>query len=106
MDTITIHCRLLAKEEDLMGYKTLVFRNLDNAPFGQNYCMVTVCPNWQSSIPEINDIGFLTYISVVGGEDDYYDRLNETFVKYNYTNTYFVKFVSEKSKDNSKEIIL
>ena len=95
MNTITIHCRLLAKEEDLMGYKTLVFKNLDNAPFGSNYCMVTVCPNWQAIIPEINDIGFLTYSSVIGGEDDYYDRSSDSFIKYNYTNIYFIKFVKE-----------
>jgi len=87
-----------------MGYKTLVFKNLDKAPFGNNYCMVTVCPNWQSIIPEINDIGFLTYSSVIGGEDNYYDRLSDSFIKYNYTNIYFIKFVKEE--DNSKKDIL
>ena len=54
MDTLTIHCKLLAKEADLMNYQTLVFKNLDKAPFGCEYCMVTVWPNWESYIPEIS----------------------------------------------------
>ena len=73
MITTTIHCTLLAKEEDIMNYQTLVFKNLDKAPFGFNYCMVTVWPNWESYIPKIGDIGYLTYDSVVGGVDTYYD---------------------------------
>lgn len=104
MDTLTIHCKLLAKEVDLMNYQTLVFKNLDKAPFGCEYCMVTVWPNWESYIPEIGDIGYLTYDSVTGGVDTYYDRTLDTIVKYNFTNLVFNKFVREI--DNSKKDII
>ena len=104
MTTLTIHCKLLAKEEDLMNYQTLVFKNLDKAPFGCEYCMVTVWPNWESYIPEIGDIGYLTYDSVTGGVDTYYDRTLDTIVKYNFTNLVFNKFVREI--DNSKKDII
>jgi len=104
MNTLTIHCKLLAKEADLMNYQTLVFKNLDNAPFGNQYCMVTVWPNWESYIPEIGDIGYLTYNSVTGGVDTYYDRTLDTIVKYNFTNLVFNKFVKEQ--DNSKKDII
>lgn len=104
MDTLTIHCKLLAKEVDLMDYQTLVFKNLDKAPFGCEYCMVTVWPNWESYIPEVGDIGYLTYDSVTGGVDTYYDRTLDTIVKYNFTNLIFNKFVREI--DNSKKDII
>jgi len=104
MITMTIHCTLLAKEEDIMNYQTLVFKNLDNAPFGNQYCMVTVWPNWESYIPSIGDIGYLTYDSVIAGVDTYYDRNTDSIVKYNFTNLVFNKFVREQ--DNSKKDIL
>ena len=104
MDTLTIHCELLVKEADIMNYQTLVFKNLDKAPFGCEYCMVTVWPNWESYIPKIGDIGYLTYDSVVGGVDTYYDRSSDSIVKYNFTNLVFNKFVREQ--DNSKKDII
>ena len=104
MTTMTIHCQLLAKEADLMGYQTLVFKNLDSAPFGHIYCMVTVWPNWESYIPEKGDTGFLTYDSVIAGVDTYYDRDSDSIVKYNFTNLVFNKFVREI--DNSKKDII
>ena len=104
MITLTIHCRLLAKEADLMGYQTLVFKNLDNAPFGNNYCMMTVWPNWESYIPEVGDIGYVTYDSVTAGEDTYFNRETKTIEKYNFTNLIFSKFVKEQ--DNSKKDII
>lgn len=104
MDTLTIHCKLLVKEADIMNYQTLVFKNLDKAPFGCEYCMVTVWPNWESYIPKVGDIGYLTYDSVTGGVDTYYDRSIDSIVKYNFTNLVFNKFVKEQ--DNSKKDII
>ena len=104
METMTIHCQLLAKEEDLMNYQTLVFKNLDEAPFGCNDCMVTVWPNWESYIPIVGEIGYLTYNSVTAGVDTYYDRELNSIVKYNFTNLVFDKFVREQ--DNSKKDII
>ncbi len=105
MITTTIYCKLLAKESDVMNYQTLVFRNLEKAPFGQQYIMVTVWPNWESRIPEIEEKGYLTYDFVQAGIDTFYDRTIDSDVKYKFTNLVFKKFVKEL--DNStKDIIL
>ena len=106
MTTLTIHCELLAKEEDLMNYQTLVFKNLDKAPFGNNYCMVTVWPNWESYIPNIGERGFLTYNSVTAGVDTYYNRETSSIMKYNFSNLVFEKFVKEKVDSFKKDIII
>lgn len=103
MNSYTLHCKLLVKEYDL-DYQILVFQNLDKAPFGHEYLMATVFPNWESRIPEVGEIGYLNYDSVQGGLDTYYDRITDSIVKYNYNNLIFKKFVKEV--DNSKKDII
>ena len=105
MVTSTIYCQLLVKESDFMDYQTLVFKNLDDAPFGHKYIMVTVWPNWESRIPDENEIGYLTYDFVEAGIDTFYDRCSDSIMKYKFTNLVFKKFV--KKLDNSnKDIII
>ena len=105
MTTYNIKCKLVAKENDLLNYITLVFKVLEtNCPFGHSYCMVTVFPNWQSRIPELQEVGYLEYDEVTGGIDTYYDRCTDAIVKYNFSNLIFKKFVKEQ--DNFKDIII
>ena len=104
MNNITLHGKLIAKEVDLMGYQSLVFLNLDTTTFGHRYCLLTVFPNWESRIPEINEVGYINYDEVEGGIDTYYDRETDSIVKYNYTNSIFKKFVKEI--DNCKKDII
>ena len=87
-----------------MGYQTLVFKDLEDSRFGYSYKMVTVFPNWESRIPEIGEIGYLEYNSVTGGVDTYFDRNEQQFKVYNYTNLIFYKFVKEQ--DNSQKDII
>ena len=104
MISIVLHCELVAKENDILNYQTLVFKNLNSAPFGHNYIMTTVFPNWESYIPEIGEVGYLLYDEVTGGIDTYYDRVTDSIVKYNYSNFIFKKFVREV--DSFKKDIL
>lgn len=105
MTTFTVKCTLVAKEIDILNYQTLVFKLLENnCPFGHNYCMVTVFPNWESRIPDLEETGFLEYDEVIGGIDEYYDRLNKSVEKYNFSNLIFKKFIKEQ--DNSKKDII
>ena len=106
MTTYTVKCKLVAKEVDLLDYQTLVFQLLEkNCPFGHSYCMVTVFPNWESRIPDENEIGYLTYDFVEAGIDTFYDRCSDSIMKYKFTNLVFKKFV--KKLDNSnKDIII
>lgn len=91
---------MLVKEEDLLHYCTLVFKNLENnPPFGKSYIMVVVFPNWQSRIPEEEEVGYLNYEEVNAG-DSYFNIQTQCMEKYNYSNLIFKKFVKE---DNSKK---
>lgn len=100
---MTIRCQVVAKEQDLLGYQTLVVKNLEDNSLLHSYCMIVVFPNWQSVIPEIGDKGFLEYEDVKAG-DEYYSRKFGTVMKYEYTNRIFIKFVLEV--DNSKKDII
>lgn len=99
---MTIKCQLIAQECDIGGYIIYVFKNLDKAPFGHNYIMVTRWPNWEHRSLELGEIGYLNYREVVAGVDTWYDGTN--FIPYNYTNIIFIKFVKEQ--DNSKKDII
>lgn len=101
---ITVYSQLIASEADLMGYITYVFKNLENAPFGHNYCMVTRLPNWNHRDIEIGEIGYLTYNEVVAGQDKWFCPDTGQMIPYNYTNIYFIKFV--KPVDSSKKDII
>lgn len=102
---VTIHCEVLAKEKDIYNYQTLVVKDLDNTNFGEHYRMLSVWPNWESRIPEIGEVGYLTYEYARAGIDKYYDKNLGKFIVYNFTNFIFIKFVKEQ--DNSiKDIIL
>lgn len=105
MITYTIKCQLLASECDSLNYCTLVFKNLENnCPFGHNYCMITVFPNWQSRIPDVGEVGYLQYDEVEAGIDKWYCQETKEQIPYNYSNLIFKKFVKEV--DNLKSTII
>lgn len=102
---ITIRCKLVASELDLMGYQTLVFENLEpNPPFGKHYVMCVRFPNWNHREVEEGEIGYLTYNEVIAGRDGWYDSTTNSFIPYNYSNLIFIKFVQEV--DSSKKDII
>ena len=101
---ITIKSQLVAKEHDLLDYTTYVFKCLESdVPFGHKYCMMTRCPNWNHRDIDIGEIGYVEYEEVKAG-DNWYNPQTKTYVPYNYTNIYFIKFVKEV--DSSKKDIL
>lgn len=102
---ITLKCKLVAKEKDLLDYQTLVFENLEiNPPFGHKYIMTVRFPNWNHRDVEIGEYGFLTYNEVIAGKDGWYDSDTGKIIPYNYTNIIFIKFVKEV--DSSKKDII
>lgn len=104
MVTITIKATVVAKERDF-EYQIIVFENLENAPFGKKYIMLTCFPNWQSRIPDVGEKGYVTYNFVEEGIDKWYDSSTGKFIPYNYTNLIFIKFVKEVDS-KSKDIII
>ena len=102
----TVYAELIAKENDILGYITYVFKCLeDNIPFGNKYKMVTRLPNWQHRDIEINEKGYLLYKEVIAGQDKWYCLETGQMVPYNYSNIYFVKFIEKKDNSN-KDILL
>jgi len=101
----TVYSKLVASEKDFGGYITYVFKNLEPSPkFGFSYIMVVRFRNWQHKDVEIGESGFLTYDSVIAGQDKWYNKETEEFIPYNYTNNIFIKFVEKK--DNLKKDII
>ena len=103
---ITLRCELVAKENDLLDYQNLVFKNLEpNPPFGKRYILCVRFPNWQHRELEIGEIGFLTYNEVIAGKDGWYDSESGNIIPYNYSNLIFIKFVKEVDS-TKKDIII
>lgn len=102
---ITIHAQLIAMEQDIGGYITYVFKNLEQAPFGQSYVMCKRWPNWDCVQVHINDVGFLKYMEVIAGRDYWINKETGEQVPYNYSDVVFLDFIPDKI-DTSKEIIL
>lgn len=96
----------LIKEVELVAvrnsnYSNYVFKSLKDGSF----VMCTLLPNWQVPCINVGDRGFLQYQSVRAG-DNYITPEGDT-VKYKYTNTYLINFVSKiKNIITNEEIII
>jgi hypothetical protein len=86
---ITIKAKLLACNRN--KFSKLVFQDLTN----DRYVMLTLLPNWQEDIPQIGEVGYLSYEKAVRGTEYINDDL-ETGV-YKYDKLYFKNFVQESS---------
>ena len=93
-----IHGELIAQKSDIGEYITYVFKNLDSTSGFDKYIMCTRFPNWDCPILDIGDVGYVKYREVFGGIDEWYDKLNDELVKYNYTDIHFLDFVYDKEK--------
>jgi len=99
MNEKTIHAKLIAKQEDSMGYTNYVFRDVDNVE-ERIYISCTRLPNWNCSNIELGDVGYLTTREVKAGEDTWYDGENNNPYKYNAV--YFHLFIDDPKK-NAKD---
>ena len=98
MNEKTIHAKLIAKQEDSMGYINYVFRDVDNVE-ERIYVSCTRLPNWNCSDIELGDVGYLTTREVKAGEDTWYDGENNP---YKYNAVYFHLFIDDPKK-NAKD---
>ena len=104
MEEVTLHVELKAKYIDIGGYITYVFENLNYQDLDDQYIMCVRFPNWNQAPFKIDDIGYVTIRYVREGIDKWYD--GKEFVTYKYTNLVFLKFIPEKSKVETTEILL
>ena len=104
MTEVTYHVKFLAESMDCMNYHTYVFENLEYTNCENHYIMCVRFPNWNQSIFNIGDIGFLNVRFVEAGVDKWFDGTG--FNSYRYTNVIFMKFVLEKPMVIQSEVIL
>lgn len=97
MSQITIRCKILAIRE---GHYTHVVVEDLNREFTDDlkYITAVIPPNWTFEKFQIEDVGFLQFESVVGGETEYFDRSANERNIYMYTNNYFMRFIKEQEK--------
>ena len=100
---ITILSEVLTFEEDLAGYVTYIFRNIESKDTFTEYVMCTKYPNWDCGDIKIGDIGFLTFEEHIAGLDKWFD--GREYHYYNYTGIQLIKFIKKQDKP-SQQIIL
>lgn len=99
---VTIHGTVVAFRDDM--YKTIVVESLEepqNSFF--KYTMMTICPNWQGTLPKLKDVGYFEFEEANAG-DKYYNRETGEEGVYQYSDNYFITFVEEpKVTEKQKE---
>ena len=98
----TVRAKLVAVQDGV--YTNYVFQNLEDVENSRyRYITVTKCPNWQyNNKIKVGDIGFLEYEFAEAGTL-YFDLSSNSQQQYKYTSTYFINFIKEEIKDNTKE---
>lgn len=105
MQDLTIKSKLVAYNQDGLGYITYVFENLEfTNEFEDKYVMCVRFPNWEHKSVELNKVGFLNMRYVEEGVDKWFDGIN--FNTYKYTNIIFMKFIEIKEIPDTKNILL
>lgn len=101
---MTILAKLLASEQDYLGYITYVFECLDEEIIEETrYIMCTRFPNWDHRKIEIGEVGFLSFFEIRAGVDKWYDGAN--LVPYRYNNIQFIKFIEKPEEKTHKYVI-
>jgi len=101
---ITVHVKLIAALEDICGYTTYVFENLETTEWDNKYFMCTRYPNWEHRELQIGEVGYLEYDIIVAGETYYNNRTNTNEV-YKTSHLQFVRFIAETKKTDKKYIM-
>lgn len=101
---MTILARLVANEEDALGYITYVFECLDKEVIvDSKYIMCTRYPNWDHRKIDIGEEGYLNFFEVRAGVDKWFDGTK--MVPYNYNNVQFMKFIAKPRIKDHKYVM-
>ena len=95
----TCYAKLVAKQVDHFNYTTLVFQDLNTL----EYIMCVMFPNWEQSVINLGDKGFVTTKYVQAGIDKWFD--GQSLHYYNYNCIQFIKFI-DKKPNKTNTIIL
>lgn len=91
---MTILAELVAKETDSLDYTTYVFKCLDDEVIKHTkYVMCTRYPNWSHKSINIGEVGYLNFVEVRAGIDEWFNGTQ--MIPYNYNGIQFIKFVNK-----------
>lgn len=94
-DYFTIRCRILAINKG--QYTELIVENLNrDLSDWYRYISIVYLPNWQTSLPKLGDIGYLTYQSVTAGSSYWFNTVTNTKELYKESENYFINFIQEQ----------
>lgn len=91
VNELTLHVKLKACCPEEMGYKTLIFEDLEFKDPDFKYITCIIFPNWNHSSIKLEDEGYVQVRYITAGSDKWFD--GKEFVPYKYTNIQFLKFV-------------
>lgn len=100
---LTLHAKLLVACPEIMGYQTLVFKDLEYKDSDLKYITCVVFPNWDHNTFKVGDVGYLVIKYISAGEDKWFN--GKEFVPYKYSNIQFLKFIKE-TKTVGPDLIL
>lgn len=101
---MVVLAKLVASEDDSMGYITYVFECLEpEIKIESKYIMCTRFPNWDHRKIEIGEIGFLSFFEIKAGISMWFD--GNKMIPYNYNNIQFIKFI-EKQEEQSYKFVM
>ena len=101
---MTILAKLVASEEDGLGYITYVFECLEEDVIAvTRYVMCKRFPNWDHRKIEIGEIGYLSFFEIKAGVDTWFNGIK--MIPYRYSDIQFIKFI-EKPKDQGHKFII
>lgn len=101
---MTVLARLVASEEDTLGYVTYVFECLDKEMIKETrYIMCTRFPNWEHRKISLGEVGYLNFFEVQAGIDKWFD--GSKMIPYRYNGIHFVRFIKKPVPRDHKYIM-
>ena len=101
---MTVLARLVASEEDYIGYITYVFECLDKEIVKDSkYCLCTRFPNWDHRKIDLGEVGYLNFFEVQAGIDKWFD--GSKMIPYKYSGCHFIKFIKKPDPKDYKYIM-
>lgn len=101
---MTVLAQLVAKQTDGCGYTTYVFKCLDKEIKEKTkYIMCVRFPNWEGEQINLEEVGYLQYMEIIAGKDEWFD--GNQMIPYRYNNIQFIKFIRKPKKKHNQFIV-
>ena len=101
--TITIHCKIVAIQEDGQYTHIVLDDQSRNYDDDLKYVTVVKLPNWDCNSFSLGEEGYVIFEPVEAGVSKWFNRDLKEFKIYNYSNNYFINFIKKVEICNIKE---